>query len=106
MDNQVVRVISRLAADVGTPRALAVKLMVEAGEWTELQQLRVEPRFYTCSESYWKDALVTDILRKCDLPSKVDREAAAIETFLACEKACFVTNSNLRRYLPDRKSVV
>lgn len=101
MDNQVVRVISRLATDVGTPRALAVKLMVEAGEWTELQKLRVEPRFYTCSESYWKDALVTDILRKCDLPSKVDREAAAIETFLACEKACFITNTRLRRYLPQ-----
>lgn len=32
MDHQVRRVVSGLAEDVGTPRALAVKLLVDAGE--------------------------------------------------------------------------
>lgn len=101
MENQVLRVIQRLAQDVGTPRAVSVYMLATAGEWAQLQQLRVEPRYYTCSESFWMDCLVTDILRKCDLPSTVDREAVAVETFYSCEKECFHTNSYLRRYLPN-----
>jgi len=102
MDNQVLRVILSLAEDVGTPRALAVKLLVESGEWAELQQLRVRPQDYTNSELYWQDCLVTDILRKCDLPSMVDKEAAAVQTFLDCEAQNCTTNARLSRFLPEK----
>ncbi len=101
MDNQVIRIVESLAQDVGTPRALAVLLLVRAGEWVELQQLKCRPQDYSDSESYWKDCLITDLLRKCDLPTSVDREAAARETFLSCEKENYRTNNRLRRYLPD-----
>lgn len=101
MDNQVIRVVESLAFNIGTPRALAVLLLVRHGEWAELQKLRVEPRFYTDSESYWKDCLITDLLRKCDLPSSVDRGAAAVATFAECEKQCATTNVRLRRFLPE-----
>ena len=100
MDNQVVRVVVRLAEDIGTPRSLAVKLMIEAGEWVQLQQLKCKPKDYADGETYWKDCLITDILRKCDLPTSVDREAAAVDTFFACEKACHTTNTRLTRFLP------
>jgi hypothetical protein len=114
MDNQVIRVIEALCRDVGTPRALAVKLMVNAGEWAQLQQLRCRPQDYQDlgglssirkdvpeSESYWQDNLVTEILRKCDLPSSVDREAAAVQTFHDCEVANCTTNVRLSRYMPE-----
>lgn len=100
MDNLVVRVISALCEDVGTPRALAVKLLVHHGEWAQLQELRMrEPWTYDGPDEYWRDALVTDILRKCDLDSGVDREAAAEATFLLCEKQCHSTNVRLSRFL-------
>ena len=102
MPNQVLRVVNCLAEDVGTPRALAVKLLANAGEWAELQKLRCDPLIYEDSESYWKDNLLTEILRKCDLPTTVDKEAAAVATFFACEKDCAATNARLTRYLPSK----
>jgi hypothetical protein len=101
MDDQVIRVIDALCEDVGTPRALSVKMMVHAGEWAQLQELRCRVRDYGDSESYWRDVLVTDILRKCDLETTVDREQVAVDTFWACEAQCATTNVRLSRYLPD-----
>lgn len=101
MDNQVIRVLRSLALKVGTPRALQVLDLCERSEWVELQKLKCRPQDYSDSESYWKDCLVTDLFRKCDLPTKVDREAAAVATFLSCEKENATTNSRLRRYLPN-----
>lgn len=99
MENQVLRIIEGLAQDIGTPRALAVKLLVHAGEWTQLQELRCRPQDYNDSETYWRDCVITDILRKCDLPTSVDREAAAVQTFLDCEAENCATNVRLSKYL-------
>jgi len=101
MFDQVKRVIDRLAVDVGTPVAFLVRDYVNKEMWAELQQLRVSPSGYTDSESYWKDTLVVDLLRKCDLPSSIDREKAALKTFWECETQCFKTNLRLARYLPE-----
>ncbi len=101
MDNQIVRVIRALCEDVGTPVAQTVLGLVERGEWIELQKLKVRPQNYEDSESYWKDALVVDLLRKCDLPSSVDREAAAVRTFWSCETINATTNARLRPFLPE-----
>lgn len=101
MDQQLVHVLVSLAEEIGTPRALAVKLLCESGEWLQLQQLRVRPQDYFCSETYWRDSLVTDFLRKCDLQTEVDREAAARDTFLLCEQENARTNARLARYCTD-----
>ncbi len=101
MENQVLRVILSLAEDIGTPRALAVKLLCESGEWAQLQKLRCRPRDYHDSESFWADSVITDLLRKCDLPSSVDRERAAIDTFYSCERMNASTNARLSRYMPE-----
>lgn len=101
MENQVLRVVESLALAVSTPRAQAVFMLARAGEWAQLQQLRVEPQHYRDAESFWRDSLVTDLLRKCDLPSQVDREKAAVDTFMGCEAQCATTNARLRRYLPQ-----
>lgn len=102
MSDLVMNVVDALCTDVGTPRALAVKMLANAGEWAQLQELRMrEPLAYKDSEEYWKDCLVTDLLRKCDLDSGVDREDAAEQTFLLCEQACYSTNVRLTRFLPE-----
>lgn len=101
MDHHLIRVVNALCEDVATPRALAVKLLANAGEWTQLLKLRVRPHDYTDSESYWRDSLVTDLLRKCDIDTDVDKEAAAEATFLECELQNASTNARLSRFNPN-----
>ncbi len=103
MKHQVLNVLNDLVHEVGSPRALAVKLLANAGEWKQLQELKCRPRHYADSESYFYDSIVTDLLRKCDLPSGVDREAAAVATFYACEKQNATTNVRLSRFLPESR---
>jgi hypothetical protein len=111
MDNQVVRMVQSLCLNSGSPRALAVKLLLEAGEFVQLQQLKVRPQNYDRtglswgadddSEAYWKDAVVTDLLRKCDLQTDIDREAAAVATFVACEQQNAASNVRLNRFVDE-----
>lgn len=98
--HQMQKVVRALCARVGTPRALAVKLLCDAGEWTELQKLRMRsPESYPDADSYFKDALVTELLRKCDLPTDVDKGKVARESFRSSEHRCFRTNRRLIRFL-------
>jgi hypothetical protein len=92
------RVVLAACEDVGTPRALAVHLLVTHGEWAQLAMLRMDPSLYQGSEDYFRDALVTELLRKCDLPSGIDRERKARDTFLECELINCRTNVRLSRY--------
>jgi len=101
MDHHLIRVVHALCEDVATPRALAVKLLADSGEWTQLLKLRVRPHDYADSESYWKDALVTELLRKCQITTEVDREGAAVATFYACERRNAATNARLTRFIPE-----
>ena len=103
MKHQVLSVLNDLVEEVGSPRALAVKLLANAGEWKQLQELKCRPRNYTDGESYFYDSVVTDLLRKCDLPSGVDREAAAVATFYACEAKNATTNVRLSRFIPETR---
>lgn len=101
MDYQVLRIVLTLCEDVGTPRAQAVYQLASAGEWSQLQELTLRPQDYLTSETLWRDRLVTDVLRKCDLPSTVDREGVAVQTFLDCEVQNCATNVRLSRFLPE-----
>jgi len=104
LENAFLRVLTAACDEIGTPRALTVKLLARAGEWAQLSQLRCETSNYFDSESYFYDAVVTDLLRKCDLPSGVDKEAAARATFYLCEEANYRTNERLTRFLPEFRS--
>jgi hypothetical protein len=101
LDNAFIKVVQATCEDVSTPRAIAVYMLVAAGEWAQLSQLRVRPRNYEHSETYWRDCLVTDLLRKCDLPSGIDKEAVAVQTFLDCERKNCRSNARLSRYLRE-----
>lgn len=99
MDHQVVKVVATLCRDIGTPRSALVERLVRAGEWAELQKLRCQPSDYSDPEEYWKDAMVTDLLRKTKLPGGVDLDKAAVATFYACEAQNAATNQRLLAYL-------
>ncbi len=96
LPQSVEKAVQRLCVDLATPRSLTVKLLMEYGEWDQLADLAVDPKHYSHPESYWRDALVTDLLRKCqDLPTTIDRKVVAEESFLECERQCFRTNVRL-----------
>jgi len=93
-------IISALCADVGTSRALTVSLLIKYREWDQLAVLRVDPEHYNDPDSFHKDVLVTELLRKCeDLPTSFDREAVSRENFLLSEKQCFSSNLRLENLL-------
>ncbi len=100
--DQIRKVISALGRSLGTPRALSAVMLADAGEWTQLQKLRVkDPKSYLSAEDYFKDALITELLRKCDLPNDVDKEEVALQTFRDTEARCYATNVRLMRFLPE-----
>jgi hypothetical protein len=101
MDNQVVRIVTSLCRNAGSPKSLAVEILLRNGEFAQLQELRVRPQDYECPEKYWRDAVCVDMLRKCDLETTVDREAAAVATFVACEQQNAASNVRLSRYLDE-----
>lgn len=101
LDQQLERVVIALCDDIATPMAALVKGYVQTGEWVKLQQLKVSPRDYQDSESYFRDALVVDLLRKADIESGIDKRAAAVATFWECENQNAKTNARLSRFLPE-----
>lgn len=104
MENAFLRVLVAACDEIGTPRAKLVKELASKGEWAQLSQLRCETSLYSDSESYFYDAVVTDLLRKCDLPSGLDKEEAAKRQFWSCEAQCYVSNERLTRFLPEFRS--
>lgn len=97
-------VVNALCEDVCTPRALAVKLLANSGEWRQLFELTCKPSGYSDSESYFKDSVVTEFLRKIEmeLPG-LDLTADAEATFFSCERKNKRANDRLSRYLPERE---
>lgn len=94
------RVVSALLQDLDTPRALTVHLLIENGEWDQLVHLKVDPALYLTADSYYRDAIATDFLRKCgDLPTTIDKKKVAVEGFWQAEKACHMTNLRLDPFL-------
>lgn len=86
--------IRSFLADLDTPRALTVKMMVRFGEWDQLAQLTIDPLHYREEDvdKFRRDLQATDFLRKSPLPTSVDRRKAAIDAWEDAETQCFHTN--------------
>ena len=86
--------------EVSSPTAQKIKQLVQADRWDELVQLKVHPHSYSNAHDYHQDVIVVDFLRKCeDLPTTVDRKAAALDNFWKSEKECYVANRRLDPFL-------
>jgi len=101
--HQVHEIIASLARDVATPHARRVLAALESGDLIGLQKIKPELVDYQTGEAgkLRMDLLVSELLRKCDLPTGVDKRAAAVETFWSCERANALTNARLDRYVHD-----
>lgn len=102
-------VYHELLRGIDSPRALTCGLLVQAGEWDQLLDLKTDPLHY-CDFitggalpgviQFRHDYQATSFLRKCsDLPLTVDRKAVAIDGFWETEAQCFATNRRLTQFL-------
>jgi len=89
-------IVKTLMGDLDTPRSLAVKMLVENGEWVQLANLEVDPRRYTDPEEYWKDGMATELLRKCaDFSDPSSLSLVTFNKWLWAESQCRRTNQRL-----------
>lgn len=94
------RVVFAFLEDVGTPRALTVRLLIEHGEVEQLLLLTTPPARYSNAQDYFLDNAVTELLRKCaSFPLSNERKAAAVTSFYQAEKACKAANDRLSVFL-------
>lgn len=105
--DQIRRLLVSCWSELGTPLSARAIALVNQGKWAELQQLSLKhPTEYEDHHAYLKDALVTELFRKCRLPTddaRLKRNAAA--TFWAMEAQCAATNARLARYLSDTQNL-
>jgi hypothetical protein len=95
------RVIFALCEDTDTERSRLVARLVREGRFEQLVNLKVDSSDYSDPESYFRDAVVTEFLRKFgdfQIPG-IDKKKAALDTFFECEKACHKTNLRLQPFL-------
>lgn len=93
-------VVLTLMEGLACPRALTVAILVRYEEWDQIVHLRADPEHYSFSENYFDAVAATDFLRKYqDLPTSIDRTAAAIAKWWWAEKECYKTNERLAPFL-------
>lgn len=94
------RVVFALWEDLDCAESLKMSILYEAGEWDQLVSAKADPQRYLDGRSYFHAACAVDFLRKCQgLPLDVDPEAAAVETWLSCEKRNYRTNLRLESHI-------
>lgn len=96
------KVVFRLLEDVNTPRSLSIALCVKYGDLREAVSFNCKPQHYSDPEDYAKDAMVSDFIRKCDIPGVSDPvrlKQECLERLMATERTCFETNKRLSRFL-------
>ena len=88
-----------------TPLSLKAAMLLKAGEWQQLFELRADPHAYDNSELFWRDNQAAEFLRKMELDlgdhHREELEQAAIRQFYACEAQCAKTNLRLLPYITD-----
>lgn len=85
-----------LFAAIDSPRSLAASMLLAAGDYAGLMDLKVNPLFYQNAGDFADDYLVTEVLKKSRvLPLGVDRVAVATASFYQAEKRCWETNHRL-----------
>lgn len=100
MLQQVQHIAVRLAEQLDTPRSLTTAILWRYGELSQLQKLRADPSCYLEAESYFKDVIATDFVRKMALPASKERlYEKAKESFLSSERINWRTNNKLYRFV-------
>lgn len=93
--------LRKLYRGVGTTRSRRLERAAAEGRWDLLLSERPEhPSKYRTADSYFRDALVTNIVRKLRLDGDESKRVASAEAdFLSSEEACARTNARLHRFV-------
>ena len=85
-----------LCERINSPRSLAVRLLLQYGEYGQYVDLDVDPSLYEEPEQFRLDYLVSEVLRKHPhIPLGIDRIEAAMDSFKESEAQCKATNDRL-----------
>lgn len=99
LDPRVLDSVLPFLAELDTARSLTVTILLRHSEYRQLVELTCEPRNYDCAVRYAKSAAASDLLRKYPgLPTGIDLEAAAVESFWDSERICTKTNARLKDF--------
>lgn len=97
---EVKTVALNLMEGLSCPRSLLVSLLIRNECWVDLAKLSTDPLHYSQPEDYFAARAASDFLRKyVDLPTGINKEAAAIEKWYEGEAECKRTNLRLDQYL-------
>lgn len=104
LPDDLVRVVSLLLEDLGTPLSLSIAVKLREGDWDGILEVSPDPRSYLDAGAYLSDVAAASILKKLqELPSSHNRAAAAIEKWWEGERSCFRTNERLQVYLHENR---
>lgn len=99
LDQKVLDSVLPLLAELDTARALTATILLRNHEYTQLTDLWADPAHYDSAVKHAKSAAASDLLRKYPgLPTGIDLEEAAIESFWDSERRCAKTNVRLRDF--------
>ncbi len=96
LEHHVQDIALALMEGLNSPRSLTVAILIRYSEWDQLVSLRADPSLYNSADDYFRSVAATDFLRKYpDFELSHDPKERAMETWLASEKQCYLTNERL-----------
>jgi len=106
LPSYLARSASLLFEGLRTPKSLTAAVMLREGDWDGLAKLSADPRSYTCSESYFRDAAAVAFLKKLqELPNgTAQRSSLAKEKWWDGERACYRSNERLTVYTRSNRN--
>lgn len=104
LSNALMRVASLYFEGLGTPVSLGLKLRLDNGLWEEISDMSPDPRTYTDPVAFGLDHAACGFLKKLkQLPTGIDKKAAAVEKWWQGERDCYRSNLRLACHLPLNK---
>lgn len=92
-------IVSRIIRAMGTDLSREAVKLHDSGDYRSLVGLTVSPGNYTCAKEFLLDAQVVSTFRKLEgLPTGIDLQQKAVDSFFSSEKKCKSTNDRLSQY--------
>lgn len=96
-------VLFEICKNINTPRSLAVWILYESGEFSQLVSLDIDAANYRNAQAFADDYLVTKFLSKYPdfAHAELDPEGVALHSFYEFEEMCRRTNSKFDKLKED-----
>ncbi len=101
MLNNQSHLLLHLLEELGTPKALAIAVMLRHDDFSGLSHIVAQPRHYVMCEKYLKDSQALALFTKYEglkVPG-IDPKTAAITSWWESERACYRSNERLSPFL-------